>query len=159
MSALCPQGTDCSDCGARGDNCPPPSPVGLSPRAPPPVTTENPFNFLSTEFIIIISVSGVIVLVLIAVYIVNNPERAKACINLVERVFSSLRGRKTDGDGNTNTRDTINAVLDAAKRLRNESPMTKRESPSDTELTAPQADGTTEVPSKKSAVVGNPTAV
>ena len=133
-SALCPAGTDCTDCGRRGDDCSPPPPPRARETSPPPPPPAPPSPlppvevsfFLTTEFIIIVVAAAVVVVLLIVAYLLQNPNRANACLSLVNSVGGIVRGVRASPDETTgktgeSTRDTINAVLDAAKRIQTES--------------------------------------
>ena len=71
---------------------------------------------------IVIVVSGAVVAALaISAFLLRDAERAKSCLSLAKTLTRAVRGGKEDDDGKdremTRTRDTVNAVLDAAARL------------------------------------------
>lgn len=78
-------------------------------------------GWLSTELIIVVVAGVVMVVIIIVAYLLRDPQRAKSCITVLNTVVRAVRGGKSDGEDKTsnanNTRDTINAVLDAAQRL------------------------------------------
>ena len=58
--------------------------------------------FLTTEFIIIVVAAAVVVVLLIVAYLLQNPNRANACLSLVNSVGGIIRGvrvpRRDDGE-------------------------------------------------------------
>lgn len=110
--AVCALGTDCADCGFRGFHCPPPP---SPPTPPPPFPSPSPpspeSSFLwSTEFYILLSVGGVVVVGAWLVIIFNDPKRSEAFLRFL-KLLLNRKEEKPSVDA-----DTLKAVIDLSQR-------------------------------------------
>lgn len=93
---------------------PPPSPPPPPPPSPPPAPGKG---WLSTELIVIVVSGAAVAALALSAFLLRDAERAKSCLSLARTIARTVRGGKEEGDEREKTRDTVNAVLDAAMRL------------------------------------------